>query len=109
MRHTAEEVIKAMTAAGVPVGRVVTVKDIVESEQVQARGAIKDVWVDGNGSGKAGWNLKMTGTFPVLKGCDSQPKWAGPELGHHTEEVMTDELGLSSAEVAKLRSDGILG
>ncbi|GAW00700.1 l-carnitine dehydratase bile acid-inducible protein f [Lentinula edodes] len=109
VRHTAEEVIKAMTAAGVPVGRVVTVKDIVESEQVQARGAIKDVWVDGNGSGKAGWNLKMTGTFPVLEGCESQPKWAGPELGHHTEEVMTDELGLSPAEVAKLRSDGILG
>ncbi|KAJ3781465.1 CoA-transferase family III domain-containing protein [Lentinula aff. detonsa] len=108
-RHTAEEVIKAMTAAGVPVGRVVTVKDIVESEQMQARGAIKDVWVDGNGSGKAGWNLKMTGTFPVLEGCDSQPKWAGPELGHHTEEVMTDELGLSPEEVSQLRSDGVIG
>ncbi|KAF5364522.1 hypothetical protein D9757_011316, partial [Collybiopsis confluens] len=108
-RHTSEQVTNAMTASGVPAGRVVTVKDIVEGEQVQARGAIKDVWVDGNGSGRAGWNLKMTGAFPVLEGCETQPKWAGPELGHHTDKVMQAELGLSDGEVEKLWTSGIVG
>ncbi|KAF9074174.1 L-carnitine dehydratase/bile acid-inducible protein F [Rhodocollybia butyracea] len=111
LRHSAEEVIRAMTDAGVPVGRVVSVKDIVEGEQVNARGAIRDVWVDGSkdGDGKTGWNVKMTGTFPVLEGCDPQPRWAGPDLGHHTEEVMLKELGLSEAEVDRLKKDGVIG
>ncbi|KAK7472004.1 hypothetical protein VKT23_000111 [Stygiomarasmius scandens] len=116
-KHTASEVEERMREAGVPVGRVVSVKEIVESEQVEARGAIKDVWVPGNGNGvaeganaeKEGWKLKMTGTFPVLEGCDMEPKWAGPELGYHTDEVMRSDLGLEVDEIEKLRKDGIIG
>ncbi|KAE9394566.1 CoA-transferase family III [Gymnopus androsaceus JB14] len=108
-RHTTEQVLIAMKAKGVPVGRVVSVKDVVGGEQVKARGAVRDVWVDGNESGRDGWNVKMTGTFPVLEGCDSQPKWAGPDLGYHTEEVMLKELGMTEAEVANLKKDGVVG
>lgn len=107
-RHTVEEVLDAMNAAGVPVGRVVTVKDILESEQTQARGAVRDVHVGGGGDGQ-GWNVKMQGTFPVLEGVDPQPKWAGPDLGHHTDEVLMGDLGLSIGEVNQLRDKGIIG
>ncbi|KAG7091854.1 hypothetical protein E1B28_008256 [Marasmius oreades] len=109
-RHSAEEVLDAMTKAGVPVGRVVTVKDIVEGEQVQARGAIQDVRVEGNGDGREeGWNLKMTGTFPVLEGVSPVPQWAGPELGKHTDEVLRSDLGLTDLEISNLRSAGTIG
>ena len=109
-QHSAEDVLTAMTRAGVPVGRVVSVKDIVEGEQIQARGAIQDVWVDGNGDGRQeGWNLKMTGTFPMLEGVSSVPQWAGPELGCHTDEVLQNDLGLTNVEIAKLRDEGIIG
>jgi crotonobetainyl-CoA:carnitine CoA-transferase CaiB-like acyl-CoA transferase len=31
-----------------------------------------------------------------------------PVLGEHTEEVLREMLGLSPAEIAKLRADGVL-
>ncbi|KAL0569001.1 hypothetical protein V5O48_012970 [Marasmius crinis-equi] len=109
-KRSAQDVLDAMTKAGVPVGRVVSVKDIVEGQQVQARGAIQDVWVDGNGGDREeGWNLKMTGTFPVLEGVSSVPQWAGPELGHHTDEILRGDLGLTDVEVNNLRNQGVIG
>ncbi|RDB20795.1 Succinyl-CoA--D-citramalate CoA-transferase [Hypsizygus marmoreus] len=107
-QHTVEEVIEVMNKAGVPVGRVVTVKEVVEGEQVNARGAIREVDVNG-GEAHGGWSVKMQGTFPVLDDVDPQPKWAGPDLGFHTDEVLMSDLGLSLDMISKLRSDGIIG
>lgn len=101
-RKTVDEVVDAMNQAQVPVGRVVNVKEIIENEQVKARGAVRDVAVKG-------WSVKMAGTFPVLEGVDSQPKWAGPELGEHTDEVLLNDLRMTREEVDRLREDGIIG
>lgn len=104
---TMEEVMDTMNAAGVPVGRVVNVKDIVENEHNRARGAIEDVWVDGKDA--EGWNVKMPGTFPRIEGYDFTPRWAGPDLGEHTDTVLEDVLGKRKEEIEKLREDGIIG
>ncbi|KAF7361527.1 Succinyl-CoA--D-citramalate CoA-transferase [Mycena sanguinolenta] len=116
--RTAEEVEARMSEARVPVGRVVSVREIVEGEQVRARGAVQDVWVsqrggrDGAAEGRdgdeGGWHVKMPGTFPQMEGCDPQPRWAGPDLGAHTDEVLMDELGLSAQEIARLREEGVI-
>jgi crotonobetainyl-CoA:carnitine CoA-transferase CaiB-like acyl-CoA transferase len=106
-KRSAEEVIGMMNRAGVPVGRVVTVKEVIESEQIQSRGAVQEVPVHAaNGDS---WNMKMQGTFPLLDGVDSKPKWAGPNLGFHTDDVLMNNLGLSQDAVSKLRADGIIG
>jgi crotonobetainyl-CoA:carnitine CoA-transferase CaiB-like acyl-CoA transferase len=104
-QHTVEEAEKTMMDAGVPVGRVNSVKEIVEGEQVKARGAVEDVWVGGN----EGWNVKMPKVFPVLEGCEIKTKWAGPELGQHTEEVLSGDLGLSEEELLTLKEAGVIG
>lgn len=101
-RHTPTEVIETMDKAGVPVGRVVNVEDIMMNEQVAARGTIREVPVKD-------WTVKMQGTFPVIEGVDSQPKWAGPDLGSHTDEVLKEDLNLTDAEIAELRESGIIG
>jgi crotonobetainyl-CoA:carnitine CoA-transferase CaiB-like acyl-CoA transferase len=110
-KRTVEEVQRAMNEAKVPVGRVVNVKEIVEGEQVKARGAVEDVWVGatGDGTGKEGWNVKMPAAFPVLEGCDTKTRWAGPDLGQHTDEVLIEELGLTKDELGKLREARIVG
>lgn len=105
-RHTVEDAERIMMGAGVPVGRANSVKEIVEWEQVKARGAIEDVWV---GDEQTGWNVKMPKVFPLLEGCDSQTRWAGPELGQHTEEVLLGDLGLDENEFARLKDSGIIG
>ncbi|KAF7325592.1 Succinyl-CoA--D-citramalate CoA-transferase [Mycena kentingensis (nom. inval.)] len=117
--RSAEDVVEALEEARIPVGRVVNVKDIVEDgEQVKARGAIRSVWVPGPGQRRGdsedrgkdsdGWFVKMPGTFPVLEGCDPQPRWAGPDLGAHTDEVLRGQLGMPEEAVARLRSDGVI-
>jgi crotonobetainyl-CoA:carnitine CoA-transferase CaiB-like acyl-CoA transferase len=104
-KRTVEEAEKTMMNAGVPVGRVNSVKEIVEGEQVKARGAVEDVWV---GSAE-GWNVKMPKVFPVLEGCEAKTRWAGPDLGQHTEQVLSSDLGLDESELAQLKQDGIIG
>lgn len=107
-QRSGAEVIEAMNKASIPVGRVVNVQGVVEGEQIQARGAVRDVWVNGS-RGKEGWGVKMQGTFPLIDGVDPQPKWAGPDLGKHTEDVLMDDLGYSAEEVEQLRKDGVIG
>ncbi|KAG2015259.1 CAIB/BAIF family enzyme [Coprinopsis cinerea AmutBmut pab1-1] len=107
--RTVSEVVEHMNKAGVPVGRVASVKEVVGNEQLVARGAVRDVWVDSPGGGQEGWNVKMPGTFPVLDGVDSRPKWAGPNLGQHTEEVLKEYVGLTQQEINRLRKEGIVG
>jgi crotonobetainyl-CoA:carnitine CoA-transferase CaiB-like acyl-CoA transferase len=107
-KRTVEEVERVMNEAKVPVGRVVNVKEIVEGEQIRARGAIEEVWV-GDSSEKEGWNVKMLAAFPVLEGCDTRTRWAGPNLGQHTDEILAGELGLTSDRITKLRETHVVG
>ncbi|KAG1788666.1 CoA-transferase family III domain-containing protein [Suillus plorans] len=100
-----EEVLTVLEGAGIPVGRVVGVKEIVEGEQVKARGAVEDVEVGGDGGG---WKVKMPRVFPVLEGCDTKTRWAGPDLGAHTDEIL-GELGLNVEGIIRLREKGVIG
>jgi len=103
-KRTVEEVETIMLNAKVPVGRVNSVKEIVEGVQVKARGAVEDVWV----GGAEGWNVKMPKVFPVLEGCEIKTRWAGPDLGQHTDEVLVGYLGLDEGELPKLRERGVI-
>lgn len=109
--RTVSQVLEEMNKAGVPVGRVATVDDLMASEQIAARGAVQIAEVESIDSegNPSGWTVKMPGTFPVIDGVDPKPKWAGPNLGAHTEEILRQELGLRTYELARLRRDGIIG
>ncbi|KAF8911689.1 CoA-transferase family III domain-containing protein [Gymnopilus junonius] len=108
-RRTVEEVVRVMMQAGVPVGRVNSVKEVLGNEQVVARGAVREVKVGSKGKEEEGWNVKMQGTFPVIDGVDPQPVWAGPDLGAHTDLVLSEELELTRGEIERLRKDGVIG
>ncbi|TFY63939.1 hypothetical protein EVG20_g6124 [Dentipellis fragilis] len=120
--RSAEEVLETLNEIGVPVGRVVSVREIVEGEQVKARGLVEDVWVPAGasmkkkeavGEGKEieedGWMVKMPKVAPLLEGCDACTRWAGPDLGQHNEEVFMGQLGLSDEEMKNLVERGIIG
>ncbi|KAI0819200.1 CoA-transferase family III [Trametes gibbosa] len=107
--HTAEAVEEIMRAVSVPAGRVLNVKDIVENPHTQARGLVEDVWVPKKGAPAGGWSVKMSRAVPALEGCDTQTRWAGPELGEHNREVLIGELGLAEEEFVRLQQEGIIG
>ena len=104
--RTVEDVEKVMVEAGVPVGRVNSVKEIMEIGHLKARGAVEDVWVGGEG---AGWNVRMPRVFPGIKGWKSNTRSAGLDLGEHTKEVLVEELAENEEVDTKLKLDGIIG
>ncbi|PHZ14122.1 CoA-transferase family III [Rhizopus microsporus ATCC 52813] len=57
-KHTADEIIKALEEASVPVGKIYDAKDIVEDEHINARGMIETVKIGTEDEGR-GWELKV--------------------------------------------------
>ena len=41
--------------------------------------------------------------LPVMSHTPGGTRWAGPDLGHHTEQILTQELGMSLAEIEALQ------
>lgn len=104
--RTADEVEQAMRKAGVPVGQVFSVKEIVENEHTNARGILEDIWV---GDEENGWNLKVAKVTPILEGCNTPTRWAGPDLGQHNRQVLVEELGLPEDEFRAYQQSGVVG
>lgn len=108
-----EEVCRVMDEARVPVGRIMNVKDIMSNEHVTARGMIERIHVPSRGAtsegedGADGWDLEVSRVAPRLE-QEAPTRWAGPDLGHHTQEVLAEVLNFSSRKLNELRSNGII-
>jgi crotonobetainyl-CoA:carnitine CoA-transferase CaiB-like acyl-CoA transferase len=96
------EWLRRLEAAGVPCGRVRTVAEALDSEQVEARGLLLEVAHPKVGTGRyIGSPIHLTGAG---RGSHRPP----PLLGEHTEEVLAERLGMSSSEVENLRRQGVV-
>ncbi|MGN6316895.1 CaiB/BaiF CoA transferase family protein [Trinickia sp.] len=98
VRRTTDEWVAAMEAAGVPCGPINTLDRVFADPHVQARGTriemphpvAKDVPLVAN---------------PIrLSESPVQYRNAPPTLGQHTEEVLSDWLAASAAEIDALRT-----
>lgn len=98
--HTSAEVLKMCDDNGVPAGKVFRAPEMLEDPHYKAREAIVDVPYPEIG------HLKMQNVFPKMSETPGVIRWAGPELGEHTEEVLKDLCGLSDDDIAKLEEDG---
>jgi formyl-CoA transferase len=53
--------------------------------------------------------LAMPGVVPTLSATPGQVRWPGPPTpGEHNEEIYCGRLGLSAAELERLRTRGIV-
>ena len=93
--------LSLLAQAGVPAGKVYTVRDIVEDSHYQARDMLCDITLDD------GSTLKVPGVVPKLSGTPGRFDGGGPALGQHTESVLTG-LGLDAAQLAALREKGVI-
>jgi crotonobetainyl-CoA:carnitine CoA-transferase CaiB-like acyl-CoA transferase len=89
-------------AAGIPCGRVRTVAEALDLPQVAARGLLVDVDHPVAGTGK------YVGSPIHLSDAGRSSRRPPPTLGQHTEEVLSERLGLGTGEVAALRDAGIV-
>ncbi len=106
------EIMKAKTRAhwldgleklGVPCGPVNNIDQVFADPQVLARGMKIEMEHAGTGV-----RLPMIGS--PIKMSETPPSYrrAPPTCGEHTEEVLTELLGLSAPEIASLRDRGIV-
>jgi crotonobetainyl-CoA:carnitine CoA-transferase CaiB-like acyl-CoA transferase len=86
--------------AGIPVGAINSIAEVVAHPQVQARRALVDM--DHPRAGK----VRMIGVPVRLSETPGSVRTPAPMLGEHTEEILTKLLGLGADEIAALRATG---
>jgi crotonobetainyl-CoA:carnitine CoA-transferase CaiB-like acyl-CoA transferase len=97
-----DEVVKLLERAGVPVGPVLNLQDVLENPQAKSREMF--VKVDHPAAGEMtqpGFPIK----FSETKGDFSQPS---PSLGQHNDEILSKVLGFSEDKIRKLKNSGIV-
>jgi len=100
--RTVDEVVTTMAQHSLPCGPVLDIPGLVKDPQFQANRTV--VEVDYPGVGKVPLLAP-----PVRLGGDAAPaRGKPPRLGEHTETVLSEWLGLDSAEVERLRRAGAL-
>ena len=96
--RTRAEWIAALKSQGVPSGAVRDVADVLNDPQLAAREMIQAVEHATLGSVRAlGIPIKLSHTPGTVR-------TAPPTLGQHTDQILRTDLGLTDAEIARLRA-----
>jgi crotonobetainyl-CoA:carnitine CoA-transferase CaiB-like acyl-CoA transferase len=100
-QHDKHEAMRLISAVGVPAGAVLDTMELHNDPSFERRGIMQVMRHPERG------DFKMP-AWPVRFGGEPLPVTPAPLLGQHNDEVLSDWLGLSAAEVDKLRQDGVI-
>ncbi|MGR3839760.1 MAG: CaiB/BaiF CoA transferase family protein [Cognatishimia sp.] len=92
--------VQELNALGVPSGPVLSVPQVLQDAQMQARHMIAAVDVGGE-------EIHVATGAAVIDGVKPIPETPPPELGAHSLEVWS-ELGLSAADIDALQKEGVI-
>jgi formyl-CoA transferase len=101
MTKTKFEVMDICNAVDIPVGPILSMKEIAEEPSLRQTGTV--VEVDHPTRGKyltVGNPVKMSDSITEVK--------RSPLLGEHTDEVLAKELGYSASEIAEIKASGAI-
>jgi formyl-CoA transferase len=99
MTKTKFEVMEQCNAVDIPVGPILSMKEIAEEKSLRDTGTV--VEVDHPTRGKyltVGNPVKMSDSITEVQ--------RSPLLGEHTEEILSKELGYTAEEVVEIKSSG---
>jgi len=97
----ADELATLMDAHGVPAGRIFRAPEMLADPHYLAREAIVEVTDAHLGP------IRMQNVVPKLSGTPGRVRWTGPDLGQHTEEILS-ALGIDAGRLAELRREGVV-
>ena len=100
--RTMRDWLQALERAGVPCGPINTVADVFADPQVQARGLKLELPHPSIGSVPSVANPIKYSATPI------DYRSAPPMLGADTDEILREMLGVTPAEIARLRKAGIV-
>ncbi|KND86332.1 Succinate--hydroxymethylglutarate CoA-transferase [Tolypocladium ophioglossoides CBS 100239] len=101
-QRTTQEWLETFEGSGMPYAAVNDVQDTLNHEHTKARNMVVEMEHEACGP------IKMVNT-PV-KFSESQPtiRSVPPMLGQHTNEVLSEQLGLSESDIAGLKQQGVV-
>ncbi|MBM3358953.1 MAG: CoA transferase [Betaproteobacteria bacterium] len=100
--RTTREWCDALEAAGVPNGPINNLEQVFAEPQVAARGM--RIELDHPLAGK----LPLIASPMKFSDTSIEHRLPPPTLGQHTDEVLRGLLGVSEAEIARLRAEGVV-
>ncbi len=98
----ADDWLAAMTEAGIPCGPINTLDRVFSHPQILHRRMVAEVPHPTAGS------VRLTGSPLILSETPAAVRSHPPLLGEHTEEILRERIGLSAAEIARLREEGVV-
>lgn len=100
--RTKYDAMRELAEAGVPASAVLTTQDLYTNQHLVERGFVHEVNHPVHGKIKLlGWPVKMSES--------NVPLIPAPQLGEHTSEVLSAELGLTDEEVERLVQSSVVG
>ncbi len=99
-QRTKHEAMAQISGVGVPAGAVLDTNELVSEPSFYERGILQTMTHGDRRMAMPTWPVRFNGVPAEVK--------SAPLLGEHTEEVLSDWLGLDSTAVADLRRDGIV-
>ena len=95
------QALAILDAADVPAGPVNSIADMVEDPHFKARGMFESLPVNGE-------TRLMPAVHPRLEQTPASSRWAGPELGQHTDEVLHSWLAADDDAIEAWRAEQLL-
>jgi crotonobetainyl-CoA:carnitine CoA-transferase CaiB-like acyl-CoA transferase len=102
LTRTYEEWAAVLLPAGIPMGAINTIDQIVDHAQVRARGSLVE------STHPVAGRLRMTGPPVRMSDTPGTVRTPAPLLGEHTEEILRNRLGMTAEDVARLKNTGII-
>jgi formyl-CoA transferase len=99
VRFPAAEADRILSEADIPCTLVYTAAECAADPQFRHRGMVREVEDPQFG------RVLHAGIVPHVPDAPGAVRWPGPPIGAHTEEVLSEMLGLTSEEIAALRKD----
>jgi formyl-CoA transferase len=96
-----EDVLRVLSDAQVPAGKIYDIADITRDLQFLSRGMIEETRLPD------GTPMKVPGIVPKLVDTPGRTRWLGPALGEHTDEVLGG-LGYDAAQIGALRERKVI-
>jgi crotonobetainyl-CoA:carnitine CoA-transferase CaiB-like acyl-CoA transferase len=102
--RTAADAVAELQAAGIPAAAMVKAYATLDDPQLRARGFFEPLEHPVVGSHEYP-------TWPMRMSAGPAHYWSGPApmLGQHTDEVLRGELGVTDDELARLRTEHVIG
>jgi crotonobetainyl-CoA:carnitine CoA-transferase CaiB-like acyl-CoA transferase len=101
-QRSREEIVRLFETEGLTAAPVYDIADIMEDPHFKARHSFVDLPDPELGT------ATMSAPTPRLSDTPGTIRWVGPPLGAHNREIYAGELGLSDAEIERLKADGVI-